>query len=82
MVRDFMGLSGSHAASNQLQGDDTYSNSQTLSTPAVEVLSLNATSIAEAPEAAFEEDEKRQQLEHLVGYRAGILSASFSFSQV
>lgn len=82
MVRDFMGLSGSHAALNQLQGDDIYSNSQTLSTPAVEVLSLNATSIAEAPEAAFEEDEKRQQLEHLVGYRAGILSASFSFSQV
>lgn len=27
-------------------------------------------------------DDKRAQLEHLVGFRAGILSAAFSFSQV
>jgi hypothetical protein len=31
---------------------------------------------------SFEGAQKRKQLEHLVGYRAGILSAAFSLSQV
>jgi hypothetical protein len=89
MVRDFMGLNGDSSDATHLTGLDA--SGQYLSPPALLPAQPEGAMLKDAssdtPESApqelsFEDAQKRQQLEHLVGYRAGILSAAFSLSQV
>lgn len=90
MIRDFMGLSGDRASA-QLSGSAEASASlpspdNLPSATATDDLSLYEGSSLDASdtqeELLLEATEKRQKQEHMVGLRAGILSASFSLSQV
>jgi hypothetical protein len=74
MVRDFMGISGDKNASAHLSS----SHASDVALPSPQ--SLDSTTYEYG--LNLQDDEKRQKLEHLVGYRAGILSAAFSVSQV
>lgn len=91
MVRDFMHLNG-ESANEQLSGRDESAQARNHSalglpdaTPAGNPSMHNSSDLSQGlaeQELSVQQVAEKDRQEHLVGFRAGILSAAFSSSQV
>ena len=92
MVRDFMNLSGESANAQPSGSDETSALARNHSplglpeaTPAGNPSMHNSSNLNQGSadqELSLQQVAEKDKQEHLVGFRAGILSAAFSSSQV